>query len=349
MPPALPRRLIGYGAYNLCFDKLHGRAAGDTTGPNFFQAVRQRLPAVNLVRVFVFRNSGIEGLRNFPGRRLPLYTAERVISDAFMNNLRALVDAAASLNPMFFVQVCIFSYHSVAHLDKIPNTNPVQYNPNPREQPENIPYALVPPPGQVLTNPIDYARWWFGPGTNARTSKQKELVARLGQKLAGCPNVIWEIGNELRIKDDDNHLNDHRALAQWVNQMREALVQQTGPDINVTCSTGIHNEGTMLRNVPLNVFDFHSGQWTGENYRHWIEIPRAKQRAAEYNANARLIIDDDGINDEVIPRNRPNVAAWAKTAFENGLHYSTKGSYPPAENFSDQQLGGLRDANNAVP
>lgn len=347
MPPAIPRRLIGYGAYNLCFDKLHGRAAGDNSGPNFFQAVRQRLPAVNLVKVIVYRNSGIEGLRNFPARRLPLYTTAREISDAFMNNLRALVDAGAALNPKFFVQVCIFSYHSVALLDEIePKTNPPTYNPIPREQPENVPYALVPPPPPTIPiHPIDYARWFFGPGTNARTNKQRELVTRLGQTLAGCSNVIWEIGNELRIKEDDNHLNDHRALAQWVNQMRDALIQQTGPDINTTCSTGIHNEGTMLRNVPLNIFDFHSGQWmTAGHYQ--TGIPNAKQRAAGYRPNVPLIINDDGVP---MPRNRPNIAGWARVAFENGLHFNTKAPYPPAEDFSTQQLDGLRDANNAVP
>ena len=240
------------------------------------------------------------------------------------------MDAGAALNPDFFVQVCIFHYHALQ--------NPAD------EQPEFIPHELI-PPSDLPDSPVDRIRWFCGPGLNPRTHKQKELVARLGQALAGRPNVIWEIGNELRIKDDDAHLNDHRAQAQWVNQMREALVQQTGPDINVTCSTGIHNEGTMLRNVPLNVFDFHTGQWMVDGH-YWTGIPNARQRAAGYRPNVPLIINDDGVP---MPRNRPNIAGWSRVAFENGLHYSTKAPYPPAEDFSTQQLDGLSDGNAAVP
>lgn len=328
MPPAIPRRLVGYGAYNLCFDRLHGRAAGDNAGPNFFQAVRQRLPAVNLVKVIVYRNSGIEGLRRFPNRQITLYRTDRSINDDFVNNLRALVDAAG---PTFFVQVCIFHYHALQ--------NPAA------EQPEFIPHELI-PPSTLPDHPIDRARWFFGPGLNPRTHKQKELVARLGRALAGRPNVIWEIGNELRIAGDDNHAGDHRALAQWMNQMREALQANAGADINLTCSTGIHNEAVTLRNVPLNVFDFHSGQWM-VNGHYQTGIPNAKARAATYRPGVPLIINDDGVTD--MPRNRPNVAGWARVAFQNGLHYNTKGSYPPAEDFSQQQIDGLRDATVAVP
>lgn len=343
MPPTLPRRLIGYGAYNLSFDKLHGRMTDNPADPDFFASIRQRAPFVNLVRVFVYRHSGVEGLK--ASRRLPLYTPAREINPAFIENLRALVDRAAALTPTFYVQVCIFSYHSVAHLTKNPDGT---YHPIPKEQPENVPYALVPPPppgpGTVIIHPIDYARWWFGPGTNARTNKQRDVVARLGETLAGRANVIWEIGNELRIKGDPAP-EDHRPLAQWVKQMYDNLVARTGPDINVTCSTGIANEAVTLRNVPLNVYDFHSGQW--DHDRHWTGIPRAKERAATYKPNVPLIINDDGVTD--MPRNRPNVTEWAKTAFQNGLHYNTKASYPPAQDYSQQQIDGLRDANAAVP
>lgn len=348
MPPALPRRLVGYGAYNLCFDKLHGRITDNPADPDFFASIRQRAPFVNLVKVIVYRKSGIEGLK--ASRRLPLYTPAREINDAFVENLRALVDRAASLSPMFFVQVCIFSYHSVADLDELPKehpNDPPKYNPIPKEQPENVPYALVPPPPPtVIIHPIDYARWWFSPGTDARTNAQRDVVARVGEALAGRPNVIWEIGNELRIKEDAQALTDHRVLAQWTKQMYDKLVARTGTDINVTCSTGISNELVMANNVPLNVYDYHSGQW--DVGRYYTGIPRARQRAAGYNPNAPLIINDDGVPRDT-PRNRPNVAGWAKTAFQNGLHYSTKASYPPAEDYSQQQIDGLRDAVTAVP
>jgi len=50
-----PPRLIGYGAYNLCFDTFLARSGG----MNFFQYIRSRpeLDAINLVKVICFRKS----------------------------------------------------------------------------------------------------------------------------------------------------------------------------------------------------------------------------------------------------------------------------------------------------
>jgi hypothetical protein len=356
MLPALPRRLIGYGAYNLCFDNMLGRPANQPNGPDFFHALRQRAPCVNLVKVIVYRNAGIEGLNHFPDRREPLYTGDREINDYFLNNLRTLVDTAAGFNPKFWVQVCIFSYHSVAALTRDLNA-PSGYDPIPPEQPENVPRELVvpppppPPPGKkpTMPNPIDNARWFFNPTGDARLHAQKQLVAVLGQTLRGCTNVIWELANELRISNQPGFDVDDRATVLWLNQMRDALRSNAGPDIHITTSTGINNETTLLRGVPLTVFDFHSGQWEVADH-YTTGIPHAIQRAASYNPAGAVIINDDGITGGAtgIPRNQPNVTAWAKTAFQNGVHYNTKAPYPPAEDFSAQQIAALTDANNSV-
>ncbi|HEV7475015.1 MAG TPA: hypothetical protein VGN90_13260 [Pyrinomonadaceae bacterium] len=343
MPTTLPRRLIGYGAYNLCFDNQLGRAANDPNGPDFFHALRQRVPAANLVKVIVYRHSGIEGLSAFPARRVPLYTPQREISEAFLSNLRNLIDTAAAMQPQFFVQVCIFSYQSVASLTG-DNGEPLFI---PREQPENIPFELVPPlpPPPTPPNSIDNARWFFNPSLNARSHKQKEMIAQLGQKLSGCTNVIWELVNELRISNDTGHEDDNRNTITWLGQMRDALQANAGQDLNLTFSTGVNNESQLMRGVPVTVFDFHGGQWSTNG--HWqTGIPNAKGRALGYNASAPLIINDDGID---MPRNRPNVTGWARLAFQQGLHYSTKATYPPAKDFSAQQVAALNDANSSVP
>jgi hypothetical protein len=349
MPIALPPRLIGYGAYNLCFDNQLGRAANDPNGPHFFQAIRQRAPFVNLVKVIVYRDSRIEGLGPFTSRRVPLYTPAREISESFLANLRSLVDTAAAMQPKFFVQVCIFSYQSVADLTDV-NGHPLFI---PEEQPENIPRELAPPvPPQppppnppVFPNAIDNARWFFQPTIDPRGHKQKELVAQLGQRLNGCTNVIWELVNEVRIRDDGGHEDDNRNLIAWLSQMRDALKVNAGQDIHLTFSTGVFNEAQLAGGVPVTVFDFHAGQWSTKG--HWqTGIPNAKARALSYNPSVPLIINDDGVD---MPRNQPNVTGWATLAFQKGLHYNTKASYPPAQDFSTQQIAALRDANNSAP
>jgi hypothetical protein len=245
------------------------------------------------------------------------------------------VDTAAKPELTFFVQVCIFSEQSVIRDEEIPEFIP--------------PELLPPPPPTVPDTDLDHLRWFFAPGRDARTHKQRELVAVLGQTLRGRRNVLWELGNELRI-GNVGHEIDQRNLATWLLDIRQALIDNTGSDINVTTSTGVNNEAVTLETVPLTFFDFHSGQWE-VNDHYLTGIPQAKQRATSYNPAATLIINDDGISSPPsnMPRNQPNVTAWARTAFQNGCHYNTKGSYPPAEQFSQQQLAGLRDANNSVP
>jgi hypothetical protein len=331
MAPTLPRRIIGYGAYGLCFDNQLGRPANNPGGPNFFQALRQRSSCINLAKVIVYYRSDAEGIGAFPNRRVTLYNANRTINPAFLSNLRALVDAAAAPGMNFLVQVAIFPYQALE--------TPEDY------QPEFAPAELI-PPDSLPDSPIDRVRWFTTPGTNPRTHKQKELVAALGQTLANRPNVIWEMGHEMHIAEDDGHQLDNKALATWLSNMRDALIANTGPNINFTSSTGVHNESTVLRNCPMSLFDFHSGQW--EQNDHYVTgIPQAKQRAATYNPNNPLIINDDGITD--MPRNQPNVTGWATTAFQNGLHYSTKAPYPPLNDFSPQQLAALATANSNVP
>ena len=200
-----------------------------------------------------------------------------------------------------------------------------------------MPPPPPPPPGQKQTqpNPVDNARWFFAPGIDARTHKQKELVAQLGQKLKGCDNVIWELANELRVLVDSGHRADNQNHVAWLGQMRDALRSNAGQNINITTSTAILNEGQLLTGLPLTVFDFHSGQWnaTGD---YTSGIADAKARAASYNPQAPLIINDDGVPDSL--RSPVNVKRWASAAFDIGLNFATKAPYPPARDFDDARL-----------
>jgi hypothetical protein len=322
MPTQVPRRLIGYGAYNLCFDSQLGKTSSDPR--NFFDVLSGGGWPVNLVKVICFRKSVIEGLPL--DRAVSLYRPDRTINPAFLDNLVKLVDYAATKK--FFVQVCIFHYHAVK---------------DPNESPENIPGELQPNFSAPLCSRL---QTFFTASSNAVTHKQKELVGQLGQRLAGRWNVIWELANEVRMDGAGCTDEDNRNLVAWLSHMRDALTQSAGSDINVGTSTGIANEQVTGRNLPVTFFDFHSGQWSATgDYRFGIRT--AKERAASYNPGAFLIINDDGVHDE--QRTEANITNWAGTAFQRGLHYASKATYPPGQAFSTHTLNALKHANDLNP
>ena len=103
---------IGYGAYNLCFD----RDLGLLNGKNFFQYIRDGGWPVNHVKVICYRKASLELLPEVPDpRTIPVYKSDGTINQAFLANLAKLVSSARQFG--FTVQVCIFSYHSVARAE----------------------------------------------------------------------------------------------------------------------------------------------------------------------------------------------------------------------------------------
>ncbi|HEX3126303.1 MAG TPA: hypothetical protein VH394_03140 [Thermoanaerobaculia bacterium] len=322
MPNQVPRRLIGYGAYNLCFDSQLGKSATDSR--NFFDVLKGDGWPVNLVKVICFRKSTIEGLPL--SRAISLYKPDRTINPLFLDNLVKLVDYAAGKD--FWVQVCIFHYHAVK---------------DPNESPENIPGELQP---NFNTSLCDRLKKFFTASSNNITQKQKELVAQLGQRLAGRPNVIWELANEVRMDGTGCTSADNSNLVAWLSHMRDALINNTGPDIHVGTSTGIDNEQVTGRNLPATFFDFHSGQWSALG-DYSFGIRTSKERAASYNSSAFLIINDDGVPDA--QRTGANITNWATAAFQRGLHYATKSTYPPGQAFSTHTLNALKLSNNNTP
>jgi hypothetical protein len=333
MPRQIPRRLIGYGAYNLCFDTRLGvqiHKPGDPEPPdtrNFFQYLKAECPPVNFLKVICFRTASLEGLP--AGRTATLYNPDHTINPDFLANLDRLVGEADALG--FWVQVCIFSYHNVAL----------------SELPENAPPEILP----VGAMPCDRLKSFFTGPSAARRSLQKQVVRALGDTLKNRTNVIWELANEVRMYQDckkntpDNPDNrEDLALAGWLNDMKNTLIEKTGSDIHVGTSTGIDNEATIARNLASTYFDFHGGQWkiTGD-YTQGIQ--GAKSNAHTYNPNAFLIINDDGI----LVRTEQKIRGWAGRAFQLGLHYNTKEPYPPGKDWSPDAFRALTDANNANP
>jgi hypothetical protein len=329
----IPARLLGYGAYNLANDRYMGKPASGT-GPIFFKYLHDNGYPVNLVKVIVFRNSAQEGLA--AARRLSLYTPQRAINTAYIDQLVNTVDQARQFG--FWVQVCLFSYHSIAA----------------GEQPEHAPtvFGLPEPPAAPADAP-GAIRLFFNAKDSARFSEQARLVGAIVDRLRLFPNVLWELANELRIKNQPADNVDNCQLVAWLIKMRGEIVRAAqGATVYIGTSSGTvaqderyffkrqdTDECVSSPALPVEFFDFHKGQWFSD--RVAISIQGAKVRAGGYNASAPLIINDDGFNGAATAT---QIRAFAAAAFRNGLHYATKQTYPPAEQWNIDVLDRLKEA-----
>ena len=194
---------------------------------------------------------------------------------------------------------------------------------------------------------------------------QKQLITAVGQKLKNKPNILWELCNEVRMDGSltpantpPTQVQDNWNLVTWLQQTETALKQVVGNDIHVCTSTGVltQNEKITCENVPSTYFDFHFGQWNEDgNYRQFIKY--AKQRAAAYAPGHRLICNDDGAK-EVNPdttthqwfeRTEGNLKNWAGTAFEMGLDYMLKATYPAKLPWNLHALRAIKFADDTHP
>ncbi len=340
MLPQIPSRLIGFNAFGLCYDSQLGKAANDSR--NFFEYLRGEHYPFNLVKVVCFMNSTLEVQ---PNRAVPLYKADKTINPAFLSNLLTLVNKAAEQN--FTVQVCLFHYHAIQKRIYAP---------------ENMPFDLD-YANEINTVRTRLRRFFTPTVGDPYKQRQKELVAAIGQKLKGKTNVLWELCNEVRMDgqpsaSDQEQVADNWNLVSWLNQMETALKQAAGNDIHVATSTGTlsRNEKITCTNVPSTYFDFHFGQWHDAEgtYRHTIDY--AKARAAQYNPDNPLVLNDDGASSVDHPtapdwqkRSEGNVKNWAGTAFQRGLGYTTKTSYPSKEPWGIPQMRAVKFANDVNP
>lgn len=322
----LPYRLAGYGAYNLCFDRFLGRKTTNPADTHFFATLfNNGFRKINLVKVICFRWAKNESLPQ--NRAIPLYNAAHQINPEFLENLAALVSIAAQYH--FWVEVCIFHQQAISMPNGAPGGNP--------ELPENLPSELVPDAQDTLCNRL---KKFFNPRPSnpAQLSLQKDLVKAIVGRLKDYTNVLYEVGNELRM-DGSCTVNDNCALSEWLNIMGNQILPILGQTNSIGTSTGAYEDPpTLAKNNEVTIFrdcgqkrfspgyfDFHHGQWYSANNLAG-DIARAKQRTTDYKGRATpLIINDDGAPDKL--RN-DNMETWARTAFGKGLHYSTKQTYP---------------------
>ena len=354
-------RLIGYGAYNLCFD----RDLGLNQGKDFFQFIHDGRWPVNLVKVICFRKATLEGLpalTDTDKRTIPLYTSTGAINQLFLQNVQKLVERARPLG--FTVQICIFHYHAIAR----------------DEAPENMPAVLRKPANASV---CDYMKYFFRP-VPAVLTEQLKLVSALVNQLRftnNLSNVIWEVANELRVDSCGQVENQatNCSIVPWMNRIAQGIVDAAPPNSNppILISTGTYTDsptatvpnpipGSANENITFNKhrpadgclnppftavrYDLHSGQWEAlGDYATAMRTGIRNRFNFGYGIqNPSLIINTDGVHDN--QRTAAAVQAWATEAFRNGHSFSTKGWYPPhVPPYDTGQLDALKNANNAFP
>ncbi|HVR41413.1 MAG TPA: hypothetical protein VMU84_20120 [Thermoanaerobaculia bacterium] len=345
-------RLIGYGAYNLCFDRDLGAQSGQ---PNFFQSIHNGGWPVNLMKIICYRNATQEGLPLGDPRTIQLYRPSGEINGYFLDNLVKLVQTARPLG--FTVQICVFSYHSVAR-DEAPNP---------------LPAVLARGASETKCN---YFKRFFSLSDPGVVAEQEKLVRTLVNQLRVSGNlydhVIWELANEVRCDIcGTGNAGANCTLVPWLNHMA-TIIRDTARGIPTTIltSTGVYFDSnpnqpgaknekmTFDKNRPADgcanpalvpdLFDLHSGQWdagkitAGDMIRNGV-----KMRFQPYGyPNPMFIINTDGIDDSLLTK--ANISFWAKAAFQTGYHFACKAQYPP-EPYNTAVLDALKAANAAVP
>jgi hypothetical protein len=331
--------MVGYGAYNLCFDRLLGKKQDSPFADDFFAQIRRNnFRKINLVRVICFRHSRKEG--HPETRATPLYITQTtppptpstkvVVNPAFLDNLSRLVARASETG--FVVQVSIFHNQALYFPPPDPNVLP--------ETPELLPPDLTPFGGTAC----ERLKNFFNPRPQNPNQlvRQKELVAAVVGATKSAYNVIYEIGNELVFSRPPCKPPDNCALAEWMNLMRTEIFRVTGyvQTRHIGTSTGRNllpndpapyetNEAEIFKTCPKKLvspdyFDFHSGQWLNEA-TGVTSMQDAINRVKDYTGGRPLIINDDGA---LGLRTPTNVEKWAREAFSKGLHYASKQSYP---------------------
>jgi hypothetical protein len=344
MALSFAKRIVGYGCWNLHFDR--GRGASAATGnQTLLTYLRSLYKKINHIKIIIFRRSTVEVPAD---RAIPLYRGDGTINQALIENLRAVVEEARSLD--FWVQICIWHYHAIA---------------NPNEYPEIAPGVLAPDWNASVSRRLqDY----YAPsaGRQAAFAAHRALFQKIGAEFGGYDNVLFELGNEMRIwepVDTPEKAGDERNLKSWLAGNLEALRAAAPGPIRVCTSTGIGNEYAMFKapgGLPVDFFDFHAGEWgmppndkTGTGYLTGIR--GCRDNAQTYKPGAKVLINTDGLFGKTETLENSGTFAqymelWAREAFQKGVSFVTKGYYPPGvADISRPMLNVLESVANSIP
>jgi hypothetical protein len=352
MALSFAKRIVGYGCWNLHFDRELGKFGSVTNNQTLLTFLRSLYQKINHIKVILFRNTAADKLTS--DRAIPLYRHDATINQVLIDNLKHLIDEANLKG--FWVQICIWHHQALT---------------DPGEYPENAPGVLAPDwsepsiPGRLQKYYMPSA------SRQAAFAEHRKLFDRIGREFGGYDNVIFELGNELRIwptVDTSGKAGDERNLKAWLTGNLEALRAAASPrPIRVCTSSGIANEYILFKppgGLDVDYYDFHSGQWgmtdaNGNPDRNSTKYPAGirgcRDNAATYKPGAKVLINTDGLFRSTDTVENSGAFAqlmqnWVGEAFQKGVSFVTKGFYPPGvSNISKPMLDALEHAANSIP
>ena len=163
--------------------------------------------------------------------------------------------------------------------------------------------ATTPKPVVLTGSP--YARYSsFYSTASAFLPMQSNLIDGVVKSLLYHWNVVYEIGNELRVPTPIAGNYGEDQLKAWID-WAAARVRASDAGHLITTSTGTGNESAINRLQRIQFCSFHQGQWK-------TNIERARTNAASYG-DKHLVIDDDGGTRPIT-----SVQAWSKAALNAG-------------------------------
>ncbi|HEX8146801.1 MAG TPA: hypothetical protein VF591_06450 [Pyrinomonadaceae bacterium] len=266
-------QFTGYGSYGMSFEK-------DPNNTNLFGNFFRDLSnyGVNFHRTMLFVKEHWENPNQANVHRVLLdgSPTNAAVNTQYLANLNRLVAAAKSYGVV--VEICLFVHHGV-----VASVN-----------------ADLPKP-VVLSGTAQDRYRAFCNTASPYLQTQGNFIDAVARQLLPHWNVVYEVGNELRVPSPVAAYNDSHLKA-WIDWVA-ARVRNTDAGHLISTSTGITNEALVNASPRIQFCSFHQGQWTKD-------IGAACDRAKNYG-NKHLVADDDGA-----PRPLESVRAWAKAALD---------------------------------
>jgi cellulase (glycosyl hydrolase family 5) len=263
-------QFTGYGAYCMSFEK---DPTNSNLFGNFFRDVSNY--GVNLHRTMLFVKESWENQTpNNTHMLLEGSATNATVRSAYLTNLNRLVSEAKSRG--IVVEVCLFVHHAVVASNNA-----------------NMPLPVV-----LSGTPHDRYRAFCNTGSTFLQT-QKNFIDAVANQLRSHWNVVYEVGNEMRVPNPVGAYNDSHLKA-WIDWVADR-VRGTGAGQLITTSTGAENEALINTSQRIQFCSFHQGQWVGK-------MDTACDNAKNYG-NKHVIFDDDGS-----ARPLTSVKAWSKAA-----------------------------------
>lgn len=266
-------QFTGYGAYGLSFEK---DATNSNLFGNFFRDVSNY--GVNFHRTMLFVKEHWENPNQANVHRVLLDGDPKNASanPQYLANFNKLVGAAKSRGVV--VQVCLFAHHGVVASSNC-----------------NLPLPVV-----LTGTPHDRYRAFCNTASQYLPT-QTNFIDAVVRQLSAHWNVVYEVGNEMRVPQPVAAYNDSHLKA-WIDWVA-ARVRTNDATHLISTSTGVENEALINSSPRIQYCSFHQGQWTAN-------LDAACDRAKNYG-NKHVVYDDDGA-----PRPLASVRAWSKAALD---------------------------------